>query len=328
MHGNPPFDHTEWWGRHDSWSACRRSRFKRLGERDDARDRAGDAGHAPDGSRRGPFRDRQRSGDRWSWRWRSWTRWPLSLPIVGLALVTVVVDVGTAWANISLGSLGRVPVSPALPLGILLAVMVGLRRLGLDPANRRAWREFLAVSSVALVYAGWSYAVKIGGPAESVGLVLAALGEELVYRLAVLIVVGASWRRCSGGRGATPRTGARCPASRRCSRAAWCSRCPRPHRADERRALTALPFASLGVVLGYAVLRTGALLPAAVVHAFLNIATIAVIVGDVSIGMRTTFAFVALVALVSGTTVAGMRLGILRRAPISLDLRKSTTTTA
>ena len=130
------------------------------------------------------------AGERWNWRWRSWTRWPLSLPIVGLAFVTVVVDVGTAWANISLGSLGRVPVSPALPLGILLAVMVGLRRLGLDPANRRAWREFLAVSSVALVYAGWSYAVKIGGPAESVGLVLAALGEELVYRLAVLIVVG------------------------------------------------------------------------------------------------------------------------------------------
>ena len=76
-------------------------------------------------------------------------------------------------------------------------------------------------------------------------------------------------------------------------------------------------------MLGYAVLRTGALLPAAVVHAFLNIATIAVIVGDVSIGMRTAFAFVALVALVSGTTVAGMRLGILRREPISLDLRKS-----
>jgi hypothetical protein len=61
-----------------------------------------------------------------------------------------------------------------------------------------------------------------------------------------------------------------------------------------------------------------------VVHAFLNIGTIAVIVGDVWIQMRTAFAFVALVALVSGTTVAGMRLGILRRAPISLDLRKST----
>ena len=72
-------------------------------------------------------------------------------------------------------------------------------------------------------------------------------------------------------------------------------------------------------------LRTGALLPAAVVHAFLNIATIAVIVGEVSVGMRTAFAFVALVALVSGTTVAGVRLGMLRRAPITVDLRKPTT---
>jgi hypothetical protein len=266
-----------------------------------------------------------RSAERWSWRWRSWTRWPLSLPIVGLALLTVVVDVGTAWANISLGSLGRVPVSPALPLGILLAVMVGLRRLGLDPANRWAWREFLAVSSVALVYAGWSYAVKIGGPAESVGLILAALGEELVYRLAVLIVVGVvvaavlrrPWRNAEDW-GAVPGIAALLAGGLVFTLLPG-------HIAQMSGALTALPFASLGVVLGYAVLRTGALLPAAVVHAFLNIATIAVIVGDVSIGMRTTFAFVALIALVSGTTVAGMRLGILRRAPVSLDLRKSTT---
>ena len=89
-----------------------------------------------------------RAGERWNWRWRSWTRWPLSLPIVALTIVTVVVDIGTAWANVSLGTLGRVPVTPALPLGILLALLVGLRRLGLDPANRWAWREFLAVSSV------------------------------------------------------------------------------------------------------------------------------------------------------------------------------------
>jgi hypothetical protein len=66
------------------------------------------------------------------------------------------------------------------------------------------------------------------------------------------------------------------------------------------------------------------LLPAAVVHSFLNIATIAVIVGDVSIEMRTAFAGVALIALVSGTIVAGLRLGILRRAPTALDLRKPT----
>jgi hypothetical protein len=266
-----------------------------------------------------------RAGERWSWRWRSWTRWPLSLPIVGLALLTVVVDVGTAWANISIGSLGRVPISPALPLGILLAVLVGLRRLGLDPANRRAWREFLAVTSVALVYAGWSYAVKIGGPAESVGLMIAALGEELVYRLAVLIVVGVAvaavlrrpWRNAEDW-GAIPGIVALVAGGLVFTLLPG-------HIAQMNGALTALPFASLGVVLGYAVLRTGALLPAAVVHAFLNIATIAVIVGEVSVGMRTAFAFVALVALVSGTTVAGVRLGMLRRAPISVDLRKPTT---
>jgi hypothetical protein len=265
------------------------------------------------------------AGERWHWRWRSWTRWPLSLPIVALAFVTVVVDIATAWADVSLGTLGRVPVTPALPLGILLAAMIGLRRLGLDPANRWAWREFLVVSSVALVYAMWSYATHIGGTAESVGLVLAALGEELVYRLAVLIVVGVvvaallrrPWRNAEDW-GAVPGIVALLAGG------VVFTLLP-GHVAQMNGALTALPFASLGVVLGYAVLRTGALLPAAVVHSFLNIATIAVIVGDVSIEMRTAFAGVALIALVSGTVVAGLRLGILRRAPASLDLRKPTT---
>ena len=263
--------------------------------------------------------------ERWSWRWRSWTRWPLTWPIVIVAFVTVVVDVGTAWVDISMGHLGRVPNSPALPLGVLLAAMVGFRRLGVDPANRRAWGEFLVVSSVGLVWATYRYAVNIGGTREAVGLVLAALGEELVYRLAVLIVVGAlvakltghNWRNaedwgpiagitalCAGGLIFTVLPG---------------------HVAQMNSALTALPFASLGVVLGYAVLRTGALFPAVVVHAFLNIATIAVLAGEASAGMRTALALAALVALVSGTIVAGVRLGMLRKAPVTLDLRQTPT---
>ena len=156
---------------------------------------------------------------------------------------------------------------------------------------------------------------------------LAALGEELVYRLAVLIVVGVVVPRCSGAPGATPRTGAPARASLRRSRAAWSFSLLPGHIAQMSGALTALPFASLGVVLGYAVLRTGALLPAAVVHAFLNLATIAVIAGDVSVEMRTAFAFVALVALVSGTIVAGLRLGILRKvAGHRLDFARAFTT--
>jgi membrane protease YdiL (CAAX protease family) len=81
--------------------------------------------------------------------------------------------------------------------------------------------------------------------------------------------------------------------------------------------LHALPFACLGVVLGYAVLRTGALLPASVVHAVLNLATIAAVVGTIPVPLRTALSASALVALVLGTTVAGMRLGILRRVAVS-----------
>ena len=259
--------------------------------------------------------------ERWSWRWRSWTRWPLSVPIVILAFVTVVIDVATAWADISMGTLGRVPMSPALPLGIALAFMVGLRRLGLDPANRRAWCEFLVVSSIALVYAGWSYAVHIGGSAEAVGLIIAALGEELVYRLAVLIVVGALVAKVMGQPWRNSEDWGMVPGVTALIAGGLVFTLLPGHIAQMDSTLTALPFASLGVVLGYAVLRTGALLPAVVVHSFLNIATIAVLVGDVSIGMRTAFAGVALVALVSGTIVAGWRLGMLRKAPISVDLR-------
>ncbi|MFA5883951.1 MAG: CPBP family intramembrane glutamic endopeptidase [Acidimicrobiia bacterium] len=264
----------------------------------------------------------ERASERWSWRWRSWTRWPLNLPIVLLALVTVVIDVATAWMDISLGSLGRVPMSPALPLGVALAYFVGFRRLGLDPANRRAWAEFLIVSSVALVWAAYRYSVRIGGTREAIGLVIAALGEELVYRLAVLIVVGAVVAKLTGHNWRNAEAwGPVAGISALIAGGLIFSLLP-GHVEQMNSALTALPFASLGVVLGYAVLRTGALLPAVVVHAFLNIATIAVLAGEVSVEMRTALALASLVALVSGTIVAGLRLGMLRRAPVEVDLRK------
>ena len=54
------------------------------------------------------------------------------------------------------------------------------------------------------------------------------------------------------------------------------------HVAQMSDTLHALPFVCLGMVLGYAVLRTGALFPAAVVHALLNLATIAAFSGEIS----------------------------------------------
>src|SRR5262245_52904545 len=86
------------------------------------------------------------------WRWCRWTRLPLTPTILVVAAITIVVDVGTAWSGISMGHLGRVSLSPALPIGVLLAFLVGLRRLGLDRANLFAWREFLVVCGTALTF--------------------------------------------------------------------------------------------------------------------------------------------------------------------------------
>ena len=247
------------------------------------------------------------------WKWLRWTRLPLTPAMLVVAGVTVAVDVFTAWADISLGSLGRVPISPALPLGILLACMVGLRRLGLDRANLRAWREFLIVGGFVLVFGIWRYSMYVHGGREALGLILAALGEELVYRLAVLILVGAScakllrrnWRNAEDW-GVVPGIVALLVAGLVFTLLPG-------HVAQMSDTLHALPFACLGVLLGYAVLRTGALFPATVVHSVLNLATIAAISGTISAEWRTSLSASALIALVLGTTVAGMRLGILRK---------------
>ncbi len=255
------------------------------------------------------------------WVWVRWTRFPFGRRVLAVAAIAVVVDSVTAWAGVSLGHLGRVPVSPALPIGLLLAAMIGLNRLGFDRANRHAWREFLIVGSVCLGFTMASYAIHTGGAAEAIGLVVAALGEELIYRLAVIVVVGAlvarllgrDWRN-AGEWGIAPGLVALVVGS------VVFSALP-GHIAQMSDALHALPFASLGLVLGYAVLRTGALVPAAIVHSLLNLVTHAVLAGDLSVSLRGAMSAAALFALVTGTVLAGLRLGILRRVGADLPER-------
>jgi len=255
------------------------------------------------------------------WKWLRWTRLPLTGAMLAVAALTVAVDVGTAWLDISLGHLGRVQVSPALPLGILLACMVGLRRLGLDRANIRAWREFLLVSGFVLIFGIWRYSMYVHGSREAFGLILAALGEELVYRLAVLILVGAACAKMMGRNWRNAEDWGVVPGVVALLAAGLVFTLLPGHVAQMSDTLHALPFACLGVVLGYAVLRTGALFPAAVVHSVLNLATIAALAGTISVELRQGLAATALVALVLGTTAAGMRLGILRR--VVLDPAKA-----
>ncbi len=247
------------------------------------------------------------------WRWVRWTRWPISVPIFWLAVATVVVDVLTAWIDFDFGALGRVPTSPALPLGIALALAIGLRRLGFDKANRLAWREFLIAGGVALFLSVIAYGLYIGGLAEGIGLVVGALGEELVYRLAVLVVVGAIAAKLLGRNWRNAEDWGMAPGIAAIVAAGVVFSLLPGHVQQMSDTLHAVPFVSLGVVFGYVVLRTGALLPAAIVHALLNLATIAAVYENTAIMFRTALAATALLALIAGTIVAGRRLGILRQ---------------
>jgi hypothetical protein len=205
-----------------------------------------------------------------------------------------------------------VPISPTLAIEMVLALMVGLRRLGLDRTNIAAWREFLVISGVALCFGVWQYSAHIGGFREAIGLVLAALDEELVYRLAVMILVGAMCAKLAGRNWRNSEDWGALPGVASIVASGLVFAVLPGHVAQMTDALHALPFVCLGIVLGYAVLRTGALLPAAVVHALLNLATIAAFSGEISTALRTSLAATALLALVLATVVAGRRLGILR----------------
>jgi membrane protease YdiL (CAAX protease family) len=255
------------------------------------------------------------------WRWCRWTRWPLTPGILVVAALTVAVDVATAWADLSLGSIGAVPISPALPLAIALVLMLGLKRVGLDRSNLEAWREFLIIGGAAMGFGVYEYAQEPGGLADALGLVVGALGEELVYRVAVLMLVGAVTARAMGRNWRNSEDWGAIPGVAALLAAGFVFTLLPGHVAQMSDALHALPFACLGVLLGYAVLRTGALLPATVVHALLNLTTIAALDGDVSVDHRSVLAALALIALVLATAVAGRRLGLLRRVPYRPDTR-------
>jgi hypothetical protein len=262
-------------------------------------------------------------GARWVTRWRGWADWPLSLPLLALAAITVALDVTTAWTGTALGSLGRIATSPALPLALLLAVWVGLGRVGFSRDRVRAWREFALAVGVVLGLATVGYAVAFGRPAEAVGLVVAALGEELVYRFAAVIVFGALAARLLGRPWRNPRDWGTAPGLLGLLAAgALFSGLP-GHVVQVNGPSTSVAFASLALLLGYTVLRTGTVWPAVLAHALLNLTTIATWQTSGPQGLRLALAATTLVALVAGADVAGRRLGLRRRVPTVIDLSRT-----
>jgi hypothetical protein len=98
------------------------------------------------------------------------------------------------------------------------------------------------------------------------------------------------------------------------------------HVAQMTTVTRSVSFASLALLLGYTVLRTGAVWPAAMVHALINVMTLAAWQGSGLAVVRLALAAGALGALVAATEVAGRRLGLRTRVPAVIDLRAPTPT--
>jgi len=262
-------------------------------------------------------------GARWVTRWRGWADWPLSLPLLALAAFAVALDVTTAWTGTALGSLGRIATSPALPLALLLAAWVGAGRVGLSRERVRAWREYALAVGVVLALATVGYAVAFARPAEAIGLVVAALGEELVYRFAAVIVFGALAARLLGRPWRNPRDWGTAPGLLGLAAAAVLFSALPGHVVQVTGPSTSVAFASLALVLGYTVLRTGTVWPAVMAHALLNLTAIATWQTAGPQGLRVALAATVLVSLVAAADVAGRRLGLRRRVPTVIDLSRT-----
>ena len=261
---------------------------------------------------------------RWAPRWQGWADWPLTPLTLAAAAVAVALDVASAWTGVGLGSVGGIAVSPGLPFALLAAATIGAARLGGARAARTAWREFALGGGAVLAVAVLADAGRLGRPAQSVGLVLDAAGEELVFRLAAVVVLGAVAARVLGRPWRTPRQWGAAPGFLALGGAAVVFSALPGHVEQMTGVTTILPFASVALLFGYVVLRTGALWPTVLVHALLNITTVAAWEGAASPTARAVIAVVALVALVTAAHVAGRRLGLQQRVPDVIDLRAVT----
>jgi hypothetical protein len=258
----------------------------------------------------------------WAWRWTGWASWPATPAILVLATLTLLVDVTSAWAGWPAWYAGRALVSPALPLAFALVIAVGWQRVGGSRRSLWAWREYLVGGSLTVLVAALAYVHSIAGWREIEGVTLTAIGEEIVYRLAALLVIGAiTARLCRREWRDTAKWGTGPVVVALSSGALVFSVLP-GHVEQMAGAASLLPFASLALLLGYVSMRTGSLVPGMLVHVLLDVVTLAFFAGAFSASERVAVAATALSALVLGLMVAGRRLGSRRRLPAVIDLRE------
>ncbi|MEX1006883.1 MAG: CPBP family intramembrane glutamic endopeptidase [Acidimicrobiia bacterium] len=246
--------------------------------------------------------------------------------VLVVAFVAVALDVGSAWSGQPSWAIGGVLVSPALPVAALLVLLVGWARVGGSRRSLSAWREYLVGGSLTALVVALAYAQSIAGQTtpgwrKVEGVTFAATSEEIVYRLAAVLLIGAACARiCGRDWRDTARWGTGPVVVALVGGALAFSALP-GHVEQMTGATSIVPFASLAMLLGYVTFRTGSLLPGIVVHVLLDVITLAYFAGELSASERVAVAATALTALVLGLMVAGRRLGLRRRVPSVIDLR-------
>jgi hypothetical protein len=264
----------------------------------------------------------------WAWRWVGWASWPISTAVLWVCAAAVVIDVGTSWWGHPAWYLGRVSMSPALPLGALLIALIGPAHLGFSRRNLAAWCEFLMLGGPIVLVWCISYPQSVAAWRDVEGIVVAVAGEELVYRLAAVVLFGALCARVAGRNWRDTAAWGTGPALGGLVGAGLVFSSLPGHVEQMTGAANVLPFLSLAVLLGYLALRSGSLLPGFLVHLTIDLAALAFFAGELPSLLRVLVDVGALVGAVLGLMLAGRRLGLRRRTPRVIDLRRDAQTVA
>ncbi len=217
------------------------------------------------------------SSSGWAWRWTGWASWPISTAVLWVCAIAVVVDVATSWIAVPTWYLGVIALSPALPLGVLLVALIGPRSLGFSRPSFAAWREFLLLGGPVLLVWCISYPQSVAEFRDVEGIVVAVAGEELIYRLAAVILIGALCARIAGRNWRDTAQWGTGPAIGGLVGAGLVFSSLPGHVEQMNGAANVLPFLSLAVLLGYTALRSGSLIPGFLVHLTIDLAALGVL---------------------------------------------------
>jgi membrane protease YdiL (CAAX protease family) len=246
-------------------------------------------------------------------RWSGWT--DLRCPAIAVLLAALVVATTAlaVWSGLVWRPLGGPGFTPVLPAALLLAGFVGWNQLGLANSDLRVWRETLVVIGGLLTFVGAVFVSRAGSLSELFAFGVGAVEEELVFRFAAPLAFGGLTAWALGRPPGDIRSWGDGPRAVAVIGAAIAFTCMPGHLAQVAGPLQLVPFVAIAMLLTYTVLRTGALVPGIAVHALLNVATVAYLMGAIPNVVWAGIVIVGLGSYAWGAERAGRRLG--RMAP-------------